>query len=349
MSSAEDYKIRSERGVGTEGNGPVLLYSLFPIMIAVLLLPITSIEGFGFSSAPLIELSLVGILFWLVISFAIALSAQIIFQLVLRHRFRKPYAHAELEQIISKARSRMGFTKRIELWSYSSDKQVLIPLNGLISRAIIISKRAEENLLACPEYAEIILAENLRDVEGKPILSTWLPVFSFVIVSSILVHLSGMLLIFNLSLIYITYIFFGSSIGIWSKICGRKITKDTISAEYNTHPDLARYSVFGNSFPSNQEIEITFEKYGTPNPSSNDDVRGLVSYFAAISITIVLVSIITLLTPNIPSFTALIGSTDFLNTLFTIFFVNLGQVVSFVILFFFIMKIVYRNDESILK
>ena len=349
MSPAEDYKMRSEREVGTEGNGPVLLYSLLPIMISVVLLPISSIESFGIRSVPLVELSLFGIFFWLVISFAIALSTQIIFQLVLRYRFRKPYAHAELEQIISKVRSRMGFTKRIELWSYSSDKQVLLPLNGLISRAILISKRAEEDLLACPEYAEIILTENLRDVEGKPILSTWLPVFSYVLVSSILVHLSGMLLIFNLGLIYLSYIFFGSSIGIWSLICGRKITKDKILAEYNIHPDVARYFVFRNSSPTNQEIEIAFEKYRTPNPRSNDDIRGLVSYFAAIIITLVSELIITLLIPIIPNLTALFGSPDFFTTLFTTIFVNIGQFVSFIILFFLIMKIVYRNDESILN
>ena len=132
MSPDLSYVIGHEKGVGTNGNGPILLYDFWPVEIALFFPPLLC----SFPFIPDIEFSVGGILslFFVFLDFTIIIG----FQLFLRHQFRIPYNNNEFELLVDKARNRMDFTSTPELWLYSSSKPVLIPLSWLFIKVIVL-------------------------------------------------------------------------------------------------------------------------------------------------------------------------------------------------------------------
>jgi hypothetical protein len=267
-----DYKIGHEKRVGREGNTPYLLYDMLPIEITFLLV---SLPAFLIFIEPIsLEFSLYNILFWLAFSFIIILLILTCFQLVLRNRFRNPYTNHELEEIISRVNRRMGFSKHTELWMLRSGKQILLPLYGLVYRSLVISKRAEEDLLASPENAEIVLADNLKDLEGQPVLSTWFPVVLFVLVSCFPVQWVGLTTSFVLTIFWACYWIQITLIGIWLATGGRVREEKTVLTEYGTHPDIARCLVFRKSPPNDDELKSVFKVHHDPLNITNNRIAG---------------------------------------------------------------------------
>jgi hypothetical protein len=283
MYSVKEYKIGYEKGVGRMGNAPYLLYDSLPLDFSFFLLTVSASASF----LGTIELgsSLYLILFWFLYFFVIILLIIVSFQLILRYRFRKPYTSHELEEVMSRASKRMGFSRCVELWLLHGNKQVLLPLSGLLYRSIVISKQAEEDLLASPENAEIILADNLKDLEGQPVPSTWLPVAVFVPFSFLLVQWTGLTTSLAIGIFSVFYWIIVVIGGIRLALGGGRRKKNPILTEYGTHPDVARCFVFRKSAPTEDELQSIFRVRHEPFDIAGNRLAGIFSYLSAVLIS----------------------------------------------------------------
>jgi hypothetical protein len=233
------YVIGHEKGVGVHGNGPILLYDFWPAELALLVPGLLC----TFPLLPKAEFTPSGILSAFVFVALIGLSIILGFQLYLRHRFRNLYSSAEFELLINKAKNRMGFSSTPELWLYPSSKSLLIPLSWFLTKAVILSDPAVEDLLASPVEGEVILADILRSLEGRPYLSTWGPLTTFLVLSLLLFPWIGLSDQTARSILWFIYLSFVAFIG-YGTIRPHKQKVDLIQQEYNIYSDIARCIVF---------------------------------------------------------------------------------------------------------
>jgi len=341
MYPEADYKIGFEKGVGREGNAPFLLYNILPLDIAFFLLFL--MPAFTNYIRPIsFQFSLFNLLLWFTFSLAVILLILISFQLVLRKRFRKLYSCPELEEIISRAKRRMGFSRHAELWILQSSKQVLLPLSGLMYHSIVISKRTEEDLLTSPENAEIVLADNLKDLEGQPVLSTWFPVLLFVPISFFPVQWIGLTTSLALSILWAFYWIMITTEGIWLAAGGRVREKNPVLIEYNTHPDVARCHVFRKSPPNEDELQSIFKIPHDPLNITNNRLAGFSSYFVSIIVSTGLVLVLTLWISTLPVLSAPFEAVNS----FLLFVPIIVALIGFHALFYYFTKRFYNTSDS---
>ncbi len=276
MCPYADYKIGHEKWAGQFGNAPILLTSITSLeitLIALTLLPLVP--------SMTIPFTLYGVFQWLVISVSIAVSIQIGFQMILRRHYRKVYTNFDLEQILSKVNGRMGFSSEFELWGYSSDKPVLVPVSTPLYRALVISRPAEEDLLASPEMAETILADHLKDIQNGYTFSAGLPIFIFVLVSSVLVQWTGLSLGQAVSIAWTLFFVLVIVIG-WTVLVGKDNLRNMVLEVYGVHPDMARCVVFRGSQPTEAEMRDILKKPIDPLSKDVFRMKACLSFFAAL-------------------------------------------------------------------
>ncbi len=280
MCPYADYEIGHEKGAGKFGNGSVFLNNFFPTDLS--LIALTLIPLFPTVTMPF---TIYGVFQWLVISLSIAFAIQIGLQVVLRHHYRRLYANSELEQILSKVNGRMGFSADVELWECSNDKPVLVPISALLYRALAISRPAEEDLLASPTMAEPVLADHLKDIQGGPLSSTWLPIFVFVLVSSLMVQWTGLPLYqaVNISwaLFFVVVIVIGRTV-----LVGKEKPHNVVFEAYGVHPDMARCVVFRDSQPTEAEMREISKRPIDPLSKDVFRMKAYLSFFAALFLSL---------------------------------------------------------------
>jgi hypothetical protein len=295
-----NYQIGHEVGAGRNGNAPILLYDLLPLdlafILAFIVVPASAAQSFP---PPIImPFTIFGLLLWFVISLSIVLIILIVFQAILRHRFRNPYTNSELENLLTRVNNRMGYTRSPELWYYESSKPVLVPLVGLLFRSIVISKPAEEDLLASPEMAELVLADHLKSIQGQSMVSTWLPVTFFVTFTFVFVRWTGLTLdqavVIWWAIYWILVLESGRRL-----IMGRDDVENPVFEEYHTHPDVARCVVFRGSEPTNTELKDISKKRHDPISKESNRVRGYLSFITSLVISIFMGLVLTTWVSNL--------------------------------------------------
>ena len=278
------YKIGHEKGAGKNGNAPILLYDFLPMELALFVVPF--VVGLAYFPTITIPFTIAGILSWLAEIIFIAVAIQIAFQVVLRYRFRNPYTNSELEHLITRVQTHMGNSKNVELWEYSSIKPVLVPLSGILFRSLVISKPAEEDLLASPEMAELVLADHLESVNHGLLLSTWLPMFSLVLLASLFVRWTGLV---PEQTIWISWVFFWAIVLYSAKqlLFGKEDKANTVLETYGTHPDVARCIVFRGSAPTEAEMKDISKKPINPLSKEADRTKSYIPFFGALIISLI--------------------------------------------------------------
>lgn len=280
MCPYAEYKIGHEKGAGQFGNAPLFLTSFTPLEItlaALALLPLVPLITIPFT--------LYGVFQWLVVSVSIAVAIQIGTQLILRRHYRKVYTNSELEQILSRVNRQMGFSSEFELWEYSSDKPVLAPVSALLYRALVISKPAEEDLLASPEMAETVLADQLKDMQSGHTISTGLPIFIFVLVASFLVQWTGLPLGLAVNIVWALFFVFVIVIG-WTVLVGKDNLRNVVLEVYGVHPDMARCVVFRGFQPTKAEMRDILKRPIDPLSKDVFRMKAGISYFAALFLSL---------------------------------------------------------------
>lgn len=291
MCPNADYKIGHEKGAGKNGNAPILLYDFFPMELAFFFVPF--VVGVAYSSTLRIPFTITGVLSWLVEIITIAVAIQITFQVVLRYRFRNPYSNSELEHLITRVQTHMGIFKNVELWEYSSIKPVLVPLSGILFRSLVISKPAEEDLLASPEMAELVLADHLESINHGLLLSTWLPIFSLVLLASLFVRWTGLT---PEQTIGISWVFFWAIVVHSAKqlLFGKEEKVNAVLETYGTHPDVARCIVFRGSAPTEAEMKDISKKPINPLSKDENRTKSYISFLGALIISLIVGTLLSL-------------------------------------------------------
>lgn len=276
--------IGAEKKVGEEGNAPYFLYNYLPMDIAFASVMFEPLAGAPFPPISM-PFTPTGILLWLVIIFTIASTIQIIIQIVLRYRFRNPYTSPELEHILTKVRSKMNLKSSVEVWLLESDKTVLVPLSGIFYRALVISKSAEDDLLASPDMAELVLADNLESVQELPLLSTWIPITLMVFPSFMWVRWTGLtieqIVAVSWALFWVLVIISGKQL-----LVGRGEEKCTVLETYGTHPDVARCVVFRGSPPTYHDKKEIFKQLHDPLSKEVNRTKRYKVFFVALVIAL---------------------------------------------------------------
>ena len=274
------YELGHEKGAGKLGNGPAFLNNFLPTDLSILALTL-----FPLFPAVIMPFTIYGVFQWLVTSLSIALVIQIGLQGILRHHYRRLYTNSELEQILSRVNGRMGFSVEVELWEYSSDKPVLVPISSPLYRALVISKPAEEDLLISPTMAEPVLADHIKDIQGGPISSAWFPIFIFVLISPFLVQWTGLPL--NLAVNILWALFFVIVIVIGRTVLvGKDNLRNVVLEAYGIHPDMARCVVFRGSQPTEAEMREISKRPIDPLSKDVFRMKAGFSFFAALFLSL---------------------------------------------------------------
>jgi hypothetical protein len=279
------YRIGHEKGAGKNGNAPFLLYDFLPMELAFFAVPF--VVGQAYSLTIKIPLTITGILSWLAEILAIAVTIQIAFQAVLRYRYRNPYTNSELEHLITRVQTHMGISKNVQLWEYSSIKPVLVPLSGIFFRSLVISKPAEEDLLASSEMAELVLADHLESMNRGLLLSTWLPIVSLVLLASLFVRWTGLT---PEQAVGIPWLFYWGIVILSAKqlLFGKEDKVNTVLETYGTHPDVARCIVFRGSAPTEAEMKDISKQPINPLSKDANRTKSYFAFFGALVISLII-------------------------------------------------------------
>ena len=282
MCPLAKYVIGHEKRVGREGNAPVLLWDLLPIELA-LFIPIVA---WDFPFLPGFEFTVIGVILVALMLIVIGLSIFAILQFILTIRFRNPYHNTELELLINKAKTRMGYSSNPEIWLYSSSKQILLPLSALLFKAIVLSKPAVDDLLASPEDGEIVLADVLISLEGRPMPSTWGPLVAFVLLSLIKFPWIGLSDQTARGILWFFLLVFVLIMG-YAVMRPHRQKKDPVRREYHAYSDSARCVVFRNEQPSETELKEIIKQSQQPFLGPESRKRSAVSLIIAVTLCII--------------------------------------------------------------
>jgi len=94
--------------------------------------------------------------------------------------FRNPVTNAEILTLFEEVRDELGASRRIQLWSRSTDKGVFLSTSNLLFKAILLSESAIGNILGKREKGKVVLArEVLMLGRVNPIRGFALGLFGF--------------------------------------------------------------------------------------------------------------------------------------------------------------------------
>jgi hypothetical protein len=281
LTPDSNYIIGHEKGAGKNGNAPILLWDFWPVELAFFI----PILLWSYPFLPRFEFSIVGVIFVILMLILAGFTFLIGFHLLLRFRFRNSYYNTELELLINQAKSRMGYSSNCELWLYSSLKQILLPLSFPFFKVIVLSDSAVDDILASREDGEIILADVLTSLEGRAMLSTWIPLFSFVLLSLFTFPWTGIDDQTARSIVWlILWVFFliMSSTVVWSP----KSQVELVEQEYKVNSDTARYIVFRKEPPNDTELSEIEKRSHHPFSRPVSHWRRGVSFIAAVACSV---------------------------------------------------------------
>ncbi len=260
MSPKPNYELNREREMGRKGNVPFLISNKASIGFAGIFI-VSFPSTFLFVNITDVTDFLMPMLIFAVIG-SVSLVLLHLFQ---RHRHRFLCENREIQLVADQAAQRLGYHKPFEVWWLPSNTQILTPLSTVVSRAIVVSEGAANDILAMPNEGQIVIANTIGDLDRSYFEQTKAPILGFILMSFFFAWLSLEALELKIVLGYIGIIVLVLFQVGFSLLQPRNEKNPTVSS-YETHPDIARIMVFRGEEPRQDERDKIFENGNQAHP-----------------------------------------------------------------------------------
>jgi hypothetical protein len=215
---------------------------------------------------------------WLISSFLFGVAIYLLTCAVFIRIYKHSFHNEGLNEIVERAKRKMGYSGTIQFWRYESERYILAGFRTAVYSAILISDRALRSILENPSDGEVVIASKITGWPRFGALTRFLRIGLLFLAPAVFLPI-----LFDASLLYYDPAFGPSLVpfGVAASYVFFSMLRDWMSRPYTIHEVEALYGtplstsfmmLFVGPATSQKKVQKYVENYKVP-PNRQDIIR----------------------------------------------------------------------------